>query len=410
MKKFTALLLTLIMVFTLVACGGNGDNPGGNTDNPGTSQSENKNNETGGNNNNNHNNNGDNPSGSISQAQMEAEILRRLSAISDLSALTLCGGDSISYTEDGIFWAGDYWIVENPSMSKEDFVSSVEAQLTAAGFVADYGILGTDYTVKAGTGEIGITIWYDSDSAELTLRMTNKREEYSKAFIEAENAKLPTIIEGIDIIDKLPENFSITFKTVTYQYTVCRYNGGYYVCGESLDQEGRDMIITSYDVAIPKGDGTYTFYDWYDTYYAYNDTFKEGKPQETTAFMNQGDETVEERMHNLMKELSTWIRMSWDYKALPVDEDRFIFGQTCRDYSISENMTKVGAETFLGRSCEKVHSEGLWADTYDIIYDLETGMVMQMIVWESGTGEAKTFVEVTEYNTNPTSLGNFVQP
>ncbi len=37
MKKIFALLLALMMVFALVACGDNGDNPG-NTDNPGTSQ------------------------------------------------------------------------------------------------------------------------------------------------------------------------------------------------------------------------------------------------------------------------------------------------------------------------------------------------------------------------------------
>ncbi len=38
MKKLFALLLALMMVFALAACGENTDNPGGNTDNPGTSQ------------------------------------------------------------------------------------------------------------------------------------------------------------------------------------------------------------------------------------------------------------------------------------------------------------------------------------------------------------------------------------
>ncbi len=41
MKRLLAILLTAMMVFALVACGDNGDNPG-DTDNPGTSQGENQ--------------------------------------------------------------------------------------------------------------------------------------------------------------------------------------------------------------------------------------------------------------------------------------------------------------------------------------------------------------------------------
>ncbi len=404
MKKFLALLLALTMLLSLTACNGQGDETSGSGDTSKTSTSTSTSQTTSG--------SGGNTTlgGALSQAQMEAEILRRLSAISDLKALNLCSGENITYTEDGIFWAGDYWTIEKPNMSKDDFTASVEKQLTEAGFTADYGFMGTDYTVKAGTGEIGINIWYDSDSSELTLRMTNKRDEYSKAFIETENAKLPTVIESIDIIDKLPENFSVSFTTTVYNYTVCRYNGSYYVCHELLDPGESGIKFTSYDVAVKNDDGTYTYYDWSDTLYIESGNFKEGKPQEYPNFMSQSSKTVEEVIQDICEELSIWGRMCWDYKGLPVDSDRFFWDKACSDYSISENMTKVGAETFLGRNCEKVHSEGLWADSYDIIYDLETGMVMKMTVSKNDTDEFETIVEVTEYNPNPTSLGTFVQP
>ncbi len=414
MKKILVILLAITVLLSFAACdmGGSGNDTGtqGQVNNNPSDGGENNN---GGTNDNGNNggasNNGGNQTieGAISQVQMESEISRRLSAISTLTTLSLCGGESIKYTEDGVFFAGDYWIITSPNVSKDDFLASVEAQLTAAGFTKDYGVLGNDYTVKAGTGKIGINVWYDSDGAEITLRMTNHRDEYSQAFIDAENAKLPTIIEGIDIIDKLPENFSISFTTETYNYTVCRYEGGYFVSSESLEQT--DMIFTSFDVALPDGNGGYTFYDWYDVLTESSGNVKEGTPQETPYF-GSSSTPVQEQINKILEPLSIWLRMGWDYKELPVDEDRFIFGDACNDYSITENLVKVGTEAYLGRDCEKVHNEGMWADTYDIIFDLETGMVMKMVVDEYDTGNFETEVEVTEYNTNPTSLGDFVKP
>ncbi len=415
MKKLLAILLALMLVLAIVACDKGDDTPSGN--NGGTSQNSennennNQNNNQGNNNNtqnNENNNNNSSSDGSLSQTAMEAEILRRLSAISDLKSLTLCGGSKITYTADGMIMAGDWWVIENPDMTKEEFMASIEAQLTAAGFVSRETFLGTEFTVKAGPGSIGISVMYEDD--ELTLRTTNHRDEYTMAFIEAENAKLPTVIESVDIIEKLPENFSVSFTGVTYKYTVCRYEGSYMVTSESLNQSESNMIFISYNVALSDGNGGYKYYDWYDIHYTDRNEIKEGKPEERDCFMSHPDEKLDDQINKILEPLSTWGRMSWDYKGLPVDGDRFIFDRTCEDYSISENMTKVGNETYLGRSCEKVHSEGVWADTYDIIFDLETGMVMKMDVQENGQGEVETYVEVTEYNTNPTSLGKFVQP
>ncbi len=400
MKRLFAILLALIMLLSLAACGEPEETKASTTGNkqpPANPTTQKK-------------DDPEPPSGNLTQAQMEAEILRRLSAISPLSSLTLCGGDSITYTTDGFIMAGDWWTIENPNMGKDDFMASIDAQLTAAGFTADYGLLGRDYTVKAGPGTIGINIYYDSDGNELTLRTTNHRDEYSQAFIDAENAKLPTIIEGIDLIEKLPENFSISFTTRTYKYTVCRYNGSYYVAHESLDQADSDLLFYSYDVALLQSDGSYHYYDWYDTYNTVTDTRKEGKPQKTDAFMSQTSNSVDVQINKILEPLSLWLRMSWDYKGLPVDGDRFFWDKASPEYAINENLIRVGAEAFLGRDCEKVHSEGLWADTYDIIFDLETGMILQMTVQENGNGEAEIHAEVTAYDTNPTSLGNFVQP
>ncbi len=86
-------------------------------------------------------------------------------------------------------------------------MASLEAQLTAAGFTVDQTLLGTEFTVKAGPGRIGISVMYED--GELTLRTTNHRDEYTMAFIEAENDKLPTVIESVDIIEKLPDYFMI---------------------------------------------------------------------------------------------------------------------------------------------------------------------------------------------------------
>ncbi len=413
MKKVFVLLLALVMVVSLVACDKQGDTPSDNTERPDTSQSNDSNGDNQGNNNNNtnnNNNNNDTTDNGVTQAAMEAEILRRLSAISSLTSLTLCGGDKITYTPDGLIMAGDWWVIENPSMGKDEFMASVDAQLTAAGFTSDYGLMGIDYTVKAGPGSIGINVWYNSDENELTFRTTNHRDEYTAAFIEAENQKLPTIIESIDIIDKLPENFSVSFTTATSKYTLCRYNGSYMVTSESLNQAESNMVFTSYNVALSDGNGGYSYYDWYDILYVDRNEVKEGTPQERDCFMSHPDETVDEQIKKILEPLSVWGRMCWDYKELPVDGDRFLFDKASAEYSISENMTKVGEETYLGRNCEKVHSEGVWADTYDIIFDLETGMIMKMTVQDSGQGEVETYVEVSEYNESPASLGNFVQP
>ncbi len=416
MKKLLALLLILITVLSFVACEDNTETPSDDDKTLGTSQGgENNDNNNDQNNESNDNNNSDNSNNSSSSSDnsltkeaMEAEIFKRLSAISPLKSLTLCGGSKITYTQDGFIMAGDWWVIEDPTMSKDEFMAAIDSQLTSAGFVKNPTFLGTEYTVKAGPGVIGISVMYDSDSSELTLRMTNHRDEYTSAFIAAENAKLPTIIEGVDIIEKLPKNFSVSFTTNAYKYTVCRYEGSYMVTHESLDQAESGMILTSYDVALSDGNGGYTYYDWYDILYVDRNEVKEVKPQLRDCFMSQTSNTLDEQLYKIMEPLSTWIRMSWEYKELPIDEERFFWSMT--DYSISENMTKTGGEIFLGRACEKVHSEGLWADTYDIVFDLETGMVMKMTVQESGQGEFENYVEVTEYNTAPASLGKFVKP
>ncbi len=409
--------MALILSLAVVACdSGNGDPSDKDTESGDTTQSTDgksvDSNEEGNDEGNEEGNEDedDNSSASdaLSQAQMESEILRRLSAISELRSLTLCGGSKITYTKDGMIMAGDWWVIEDPTMSKSEFMDAIDAQLTAAGFVANETFLGTEYTVKAGPGVIGISIMYDSEGAELTLRTTNHRDEYNMAFIEAENAKLPTIIEGVDIIEKLPENFSVSFRTETYKYTVCRFNGSFMVTHESLDQAESSMIFTSYDVALADGNGGYTFYDWYDILYVDRNEVEEGKPQLRDCFMSQTSKGLDEMINDILTPLSTWIRMSWEYKDLPIDEDRFLWSMT--DFSINENMTKTGNETYLGKACEKVHSEGIWADSFDIIFDLETGMVMKMDVQESGQGEFEVYVEVTEYNSAPTELGKFVKP
>ncbi len=402
MKKLFAILLALMILFTLIACDEQGKPPSGEGN--GTSQGGEDGRDTEPSSGN--QNEGSDVGGGLSQAAMEAEILKRLSAISDLKSLTLCGGDKITYTSDGMIMAGDWWVIQNPDMSKDEFMASIEAQLTAAGFVSRKTFLGTEFTVKAGTGEIGISVMYEE--GELTLRTTHFRDDYNAAYIAAENAKLPTIIEGVDIIDKLPENFSVGFKDASYRYVVCRYNGGYYVESESIGEESADYHFVHYYAAIPQDDGSYRYYYWSDMTKLYNNTFEAGTPEERNYFMSSGDETVQDQVNEQLEKLSTWIRMCWEYKDLPIDEDRFFWSMT--EYSISENMTKVGSEIYLGRSCEQVHSEGLWADTYDLLYDLETGMVMKMTVQDGGQGDVVTFVEVTEYNTAPASLGKFVQP
>lgn len=72
--------------------------------------------------------------GDNAQKQMEDTIVSYFSPISELSALTLCGGDSIECEPADIPWQTvDIWTINSPTIEYDELAAAMSSQLTAAG-------------------------------------------------------------------------------------------------------------------------------------------------------------------------------------------------------------------------------------------------------------------------------------
>ena len=151
MKKLLALLLALMMVFSLAACGGGDDTPSGNEDNPGVSQSDNQ--------------GGDTASGK----EWPTDLITAWS-----------GSGKIIYVKDNSASGGsykNYWVVYVDTASMDEFTAYI-AELKSAGFA--YGIVDGEVEPSDGYDEFEYNYaWngHTSDGREINVKRYHEPNE-----------------------------------------------------------------------------------------------------------------------------------------------------------------------------------------------------------------------------------------
>jgi hypothetical protein len=389
MKKLTAILLTLVVVFT--ACSGDKNTTDNNSGKTGDNISDGGKNDAGN-------------KGGISQSAMEKTVSERLSALGDPVSLTLCGGSSIEFEPENeiITMWGDSWTIKDPNMSLADLRDSVDSQLTAAGFIKDYGLVGSKFVKKAGVKGIGVEIAEDGSS--IAIRMTHFAKDYNKEYIAAQEAIMPKIIPGISAEDVLPENFSITWKlSYGLKFSLIRKDGDWLYCSDSREEEGAsDYSSAYYNVAIKQSDGSYKFYSYSQS----NSDSAPSAPRESEHFTSTAKD-FKDTLNNILDcedgygmdySLSTWLQMSKDYGKAAGTESANM------RHEISENMTIAKTEEIAGVTCDVAESKG-WGESREYAYDRETGVLFRYSV--IANDEKKDEFLVVEYDKNPSALGNF---
>jgi hypothetical protein len=386
MKKIFAFALVITLAalaLSLAACGGRNNSASTPSASPGGGS-------------------GAQSAGTVSGADMEKKVAAYLSAIGGPSSISLCGGGKIEFEpqNEWVSMWGDSWTIKDPKMSYEDLVESVNAQLTAAGFIKDYSMLGFKWVKKAGAQGIGVML--DKDGSAIAVRMTYFAKDYSMDFIKSQETVMPKIIPGISAEKALPENFSITWKTdYGYKRTLIRKDGDWLYCADSREENDADQYSSAYySVALAQGGGSYKFYQ-----YSASMSGSTTKPRESQNFTTTASD-FQTTLNNIFDceygygmdlSISTWLQMSKDF----ADGTN---GKGNMRHKIPENMVITKTETIAGVTCDVAASES-WGPTYEYAYDPQTGVLFRYSKTESGN--TTDYLLVTEYSANPSALGNF---
>jgi hypothetical protein len=401
MKKFLALTLVLALALSLTACGN--DNPaprsgGGNTQSGG-----NNNIGGGGDTGNNSTASGSNSgggasAGTVSNSAMESAVAAYLSNIGGPSSITLLSGSKIEYEPANEYWTGwgESWAISDPDISLDDLCASLESQLSDYGFMKDYGVMGYKYIIRAGSESIGVMV--AMDGSRLVIYMTHHPECYNSSWIADQNAGSPQFIPGDSALDVLPDNFLISWRLYYgYKYTIARKDGNWLYCSDGREaDDANEYSRAYYSVAIKQSDGSYKFYRYTDA---------EMTPKESEYFTSttasledvvMGEGIFDGIGFTSNGSLSTWLQMSKDHLEGTSTISRF---------SVSSSMKLIGTENIAGVACDVVESGVFDFEKQDYAYDPATG-----ILFRFGKIENDTMVyqfEVTEFNLNPSTLGNF---
>ncbi len=387
MKKMLAILIAAVLLLSLVACD-TGDTPS-ETGN-GTEQGVNNND------NSNKGNSNNNPINSLARADMESWIAARLSAIGGPSAISLFDGSKYEYTEDGIFFAGDYWEISGVTTAWDDIEASLDEQLLSYGFMKESAMLGTKWYVRAGSEKMGITVSMDGD--EVTVWMSHKTSEYTQSYIDEAIARMPDIIPGRTALDKMPESFLLTYNDSVYEITVSRLNGDWYFKRIYLDSNNWFS-----DVFLLQEDGTYARYSL--SIFSSNGVWD----NDGTATQEDLDSMIEDVFDaegQNDRSISTYLQICLEYQE---GKDSFGFlEEPSRYFDFSSTLVKTGTATVAGIAGVVCTTDDLFEND-EFTYDPQTGILLRLREFDN-TGNDKISFEVKEFNAAPTSLGDFVQP
>ncbi len=391
MKTLFASLIAAMMLLSLAACDTGNEPDSSDRNTLVISQDENNNGD-------NHNNSrsNDHPVAALGRADMESWIAARLSAIGGPSAISLFDGSKFEYTEDGIFFAGDYWDISGVTAAWDDIEASLDSQLSSYGFKKEVTILGTRWYIRAGSEQMGFTVGMDSDG--VTIWMTHKTSDYNQSYIDAAIAKMPDIIPGRTALDKMPESFLLSYNDSACESTVVRLNGDWYFKRLYLDSNNWFA-----EVFLLQEDGTYA-------QYSNSSVFGDGiwdddgiTTQETL------DSRIEEHFDadgQTDRSISTYLQICLEYQE---GEDAFdLFEQPSRYFDFSSTLVKTGTATVAGVAGVVCTTDDLFEND-EFTYDPQTGILLRLREFDS-TGNDKITFEVKEFSKAPASLGDFVQP
>ncbi len=392
MKKIFAILLAAMMLLTLIACD-TGDTPPANDNSA----------EQGGNNNGNapNENGNDNPGNggiqnALARADMESWIAARLSAIGGPSSISLFDGTKFSYTEDGFFFAGDYWEISGVTAAWDDIEASLDSQLSSYGFKKENGMLGKKWYIHAGSEKMGITVSLDGDEA--TIWMSHKTSEYNQDYIDAAVARMPDIIAGRTALEKMPESFLLSYNDNVYECTVVRLNGDWYFKRIYLDSNNWFA-----EAFLLQEDGSYAQYS--------NSGSSTDGIWDDDGIVTQ--EIVDSRIEEHFdadgqndRSISTYLQICLEYQE---GEDSFdLFEQPSRYFDFSSTLVKTGTATVAGVAGVVCTTDDLFEND-EFTYDPQTGILLRLREFDN-TGNDKISFEVKEFSANPATLGDFVQP
>lgn len=394
MKKLLAILLAAFMLLSMVACDlGNTEDP--NKDNPGTSQNDDK----GGENNNNNNNN-NNPASALNRADMEKKIADILKGVGGPSTISFFDGSEFEYTEGGFLFAGDTWTVSGVTMSWSEIEAHLDSQLLSIGFKKASGFIDQKWYIDAGSEKMGFSIMFSD--GEATITMTHATADYTQAYIDAAMAKMPDVIAGRTALDKLPENFKISYKAYDDEYTAIRLNGNWFFKTLNLDPDDYFYNTYSSDAYILQSDGSYKLYSY--------SSIRTNPRWEDDGLVTL--EKLDEKIESFFDadggrvSISTYLQICLEKQE---GEDAFdLFEQPSRDYNFSSTLIKTGTATVAGISCVVATTDDLFQN-FEYSYDPTTGILFKLRSFGNNYPE-EIEMEITEYDLNPTSLGDFVQP
>ena len=397
MKKILAILLAAMMLLSFAAC--NPANLPSGTDS--TEQGENN----GGNNNNNHDNGSSGKSNDkdvFGRADMENWISERISAIGGPASISFFDGNSFDYTQDGFFFAGDYWTVKGVTASWDEIEASLDEQLLSKGFKKTTSLLGVKWYLDAGSEQMGFTVGLDGDEA--TIWMSHATADYNQAYIDAAIEKMPDIIAGRTALDKLPANFKIVYDN-TYEETVTaiRLNDNWYFKTVNNDPEEYGYGTHHSYAYIMQNDGSYRQYSYWsgDSNPRWDDDgliTLETLDGRIESFFDADGSTAS---------ISTYLQICLEKQE---GEDAFdLFEQPSRDFDFSDSLVKTGTATIAGVSCVVASTDDIWSANKEFTYDPVTGILFKLRSFGNNYPE-ELEVEIVEYDLNPTALGDFVQP
>ncbi len=386
MKKIFAIFIAAMMLLSLIACD-TGDTTSKKKDD--TEQAES-------NNSSNKNNSNNTPVGTLGRADMESWIAARLSAIGGPSTISLFDGSQFEYTEDGMFFAGDYWEISGVTAAWDDIEASLDEQLLSYGFMKEAAMLGTKWYIRAGSEQMGMTVSLDGD--EVTIWMSHKTSEYNQAYIDAAIAKMPDIIPGRTALDKMPENFLLSYNDSVYECTVVRLNGDWYFKRIYLDSN--NWFANAF---LLQEDGTYAQYS--------NSVFSSDGIWDDDGIVTQ--ETVDSMVEDHFdadgqndRSISTYLQICLEYQE---GRDSFdLFEEPSRYFNFSNTLVKTGTATVAGVAGVVCTTDDLFEND-EFTYDPQTGILLRLREFDN-TGNDKITFEVKEFNAAPSSLGDFVQP
>ena len=318
----------------------------------------------------------------VSRQEMEAAVAACLSAVGGPSAVQLCGGSRIEYTQGTD--TADKWVISGAELTAQTLLTSLKEQLSPYGFFEQVDSSSHRLVVRAGVDSIGLIIWNSAgEDGAVKLSLTHTTDCYSPDYLSSREAQMPTLIAGTSALEKLPENFEIQWNSGS---TLKRKDGSW-LFSTVYSLEGRKWLRCS--AALLQSDGSYRYVQWKKS---------EAVGQPSTRFTTTHN-TLEDCLaeafdtdgSNEYCSLSTWLQMCTDFEAGTTD--------TYWMDAITGDFVKAGETTIAGVRCQVVVCDNDWQYS-EYAFDPQTGILFRHVT-KNYNGDKQTTFLVNKYIIDP---------